>query len=273
MEFELNKVENNNLPKEPIGLVLSGGGVLGMSHIGMIKVMEELGISADYVSGTSAGALVGAFYAARYSAKEILDFFIKTPIFRFQNLTYRKPGMIDVTKLISSFRPYFPDNTFESLKRIFFVTATDLLEPKEVVFSEGKLIERILASSAVPMVFTPMKMDGSIFADGAMSNNFPLEPLLPHCSKIIGSYTSPLLHIAEKNINTSLSVMERAYHISIALSCIPKFDQCDVMIAPQELTTYNSLGMTHIREIYNIGYQAAKKLIPQFEALKKENFA
>jgi NTE family protein len=261
---------NQILQKEPLGLVLSGGGALGMAHIGVIKVMEEIGISADYVSGTSVGALVGAFYAAGYSADEILDFFIKTPIFRFHNLAIQKAGMVDVTKLIPAFQPYFPENNFESLKRKFFVTATDLLTPKEVVFAEGKLIERILASSAMPPIFTPIKMDGSIFGDGAIVNNLPLEPLAPHCSKTIGVYLNPLLQFSEKDINSNLRLLERANHISTALPCILKLEQCDISITPHKLTSYYTLDMTHISDIYQIGYDSAKKMIPEFKKLKRE---
>lgn len=258
------------LNKEPIGLVLSGGGVRGMAHIGVIKVMEELGISADYVSGTSAGALVGVFYAAGYSADEMLDFFINTPVFKLQNYAYKKPGLVDLEKLIPAFLKYFPDNKFETLKKKFFVTATDLLRPQGVIFSEGKLIERVLASSAIPLVFSPITMDGSLFADGGISNNFPIEPIQSHCKKIIGIHVNPILEMKENHLKSSLSVLERAYHIGLALPSYPKFKQCDIFIGPHDLSQFKGLDMKHIQDIYQIGYDTAKGMIPQFEQLKKE---
>lgn len=262
-------IKKQLLKPPPLGLVLSGGGVRGMAHIGVIKVMEELGISADYVAGTSAGALVGAFYAAGYSADEMLAFFQNTPLFSFQNLSFKKNGWVDIEKLMPAFQTFFPEDSFESLQRKLYVTATDLLKPSCTIFESGKLIERILASAAIPLVFTPVKMDNSIYVDGGISNNFPIEPLLPHCSQIIGVYVNPIVEMKETDISSRLGVLERAYHIGIALPAVSKFEQCTIFISPEELTAYKSLDKKHISTIYEIGYKAAKKMIPLFKALKK----
>jgi NTE family protein len=74
------------------GLVLSGGGIRGLAHVGVIKALEEEGIYPSYIAGASAGAIVGAFYAAGYSGEEILAFFQKTSLFSLDKYAYEKPG-------------------------------------------------------------------------------------------------------------------------------------------------------------------------------------
>lgn len=84
--------------KKPIGLVLSGGGVKGMVHLGLLRAMEEHGIEADIISGVSAGAFIGAMHTDGSSIDEILTFFEETPLFRFSYLSAAKPGLLDTNK-------------------------------------------------------------------------------------------------------------------------------------------------------------------------------
>ena len=91
-----------------IGLVLSGGGIRGTAHIGAIKAMEELGIVPTYVSGTSAGAVVGALYANNTTLPEILDFFKTIPLFQGNKYALGKPGFIDSEKFYEDFKKMLP---------------------------------------------------------------------------------------------------------------------------------------------------------------------
>ena len=109
------------------GIVLSGGGVRGLAHIGVIKALEENGIYPTYITGASAGAIVGTFYAAGYPCEEILDFFHSTSMFSINNYTYRKPGLLDTDKFYKIFKKYFPEDRFEALKKSLYISATDIL--------------------------------------------------------------------------------------------------------------------------------------------------
>ncbi|MEO0340764.1 MAG: patatin-like phospholipase family protein, partial [Bacteroidota bacterium] len=80
---------------ENLGIVLSGGGVKGVAHIGLIQALREQGIQPKYVAGTSAGALVGAMYAADRHAKDMIDFFKSTPLFSWYYYSTNKPGILD----------------------------------------------------------------------------------------------------------------------------------------------------------------------------------
>ena len=104
------------LKDKSIGLVLSGGGVRGMAHIGLIKAMREHQIEAKVVAGTSIGALVGALYANDNTVDEMLTFFKETPLFQYSFFAINKPGFIDTERYVSIFKDFFPDNSFKSLK-------------------------------------------------------------------------------------------------------------------------------------------------------------
>ena len=83
-----------------LGLILSGGGVRGMAHIGVIRALNEYGISANIVSGSSVGALVGALYSNGNTVSEMLAFFKETPLFKYNFLTIVKPGFIDTDRYL-----------------------------------------------------------------------------------------------------------------------------------------------------------------------------
>lgn len=241
--------------KANYGLVLSGGGVKGVAQIGAIKALEEFGIFPTYISGTSSGAIVGAFYAAGYDWKEMLSFFRSTNLFSFQNYPLRKPGIIDSDRFSDVFKKIFSENSFEALKKNLFITTSDLIKNEMVCFHQGELIKPLLASAAFPGVFSPIKMNNSLYADGGITNNFPIEPLLAHCDKIIGIYVNPVKKIKPEDLKTSVSVMERAYSISRANISMRKFNKCDLVICPEELNHFGTFSISHIDEIFDIGYQ------------------
>jgi NTE family protein len=256
---------------EPIyGLVLSGGGIRGLAHAGVIKALEEEGIYPTHIAGASAGAIVGAFYAAGYSGEDILAFFHETSIFSVNKYAYKKPGLIDTNKFYEIFKEYFPEDNFKSLKKKLFISTTDILAGKSKFFHEGPLIHTILASAAFPVVLSPMKINDVLYADGGITNNFPVEPLLVHCDKIIGIYVNPLKKVNAEELESSWDVMDRAFKIGMANTSIQKFGQCDLVIAPEKLSAFGTFSMNHLDDAYEIGYEAAKKQLADIRRLKKQ---
>lgn len=251
---------------DPIyGLVLSGGGVRCIAHIGAIKALEEHGIYPTVIAGASAGAITGAFYAGGYSCDEILDFFQYTSLFSFNNYTYRKPGLIDTDKFYNILLQYFPTDTFEALQKSLYVSATDILSGKNKIFHKGPLINPVLASAAFPVVLSPVELNDTLYADGGITNNFPVEPLLGQCDKIIGSYVNPLKKISPNSLTTSYSVLDRAFKIGMASVSEQKFSYCDLVIAPQPLNEFGTFSVNRINEIFQIGYDTSNRMLETFE--------
>lgn len=243
---------------EALGIVLSGGGVKGVGHIGFLQALKEHNIVPKYISGTSAGALVGALYCAGYSTKEMLRFFKKTPLVSWYYYSTSKPGLLDTEKYRKHFEKYFPQTTFESLQTRLFILTTDIEQGCSVVHHQGDLVEPLMASCSVPLVFSPVEINGVLHSDGGIMNNFPVEPLLDlGLPGILGSYVCSPMPTPAKELNTSLKVMYRAFDLSQEALSMHKFERCDYVIAPKALHKIGFLDSKGVDEAYEIGYKAA----------------
>nr|WP_299386058.1 patatin-like phospholipase family protein [Allomuricauda sp.] len=251
-----------------IGLVLSGGGIRGMAHIGLLKAMNEFGMEANVISGSSVGALVGALYANGNSTDEMLQFFKETPLFKYDFFAINKPGFIDTDRYYRIFEGYFPENTFESLKKPLFIVATDLLKGEERVFSSGELIKPLLASAALPPVFSPVEIDKVLYADGGVMNNFPKEYVDDKSDFIIGSNVSIAGEIDKRAIRNSILLAGRVTGLMIYASSHRKLMECDIHIEPKELEDIGVLDKKGIEKAFNIGYEQGCKALDRALTLK-----
>lgn len=239
------------------GLILSGGGMRGIAHIGAIKALNEHGFFPTHIAGTSSGAIVGALVAKGYNWKEILDFFKNAQIFNLNNFALNKPGLIDSEKLYDVFKDYLPEDSFDSLHIKLFITATNLLNGTLEIFDHGPLIKPILASAAFPAVFTPVIFNHKTYIDGGTINNFPADILKNKCRQIIGVYLSPFEILEKNNLKYSFSILERAYQIKSANISIQKFNDCDLVIYPRDLNNYGTFHLKNADALFNLGYESA----------------
>ena len=198
---------------QKVGLVLSGGGAKGLTHIGVIRALEENNIPIDYITGTSMGAIIGGLYASGYSPDE-MEILIKSEDFKLWSrgiippryVYYFKklddnPSFIDFdfakkedkmkislpTNLIPTgqldfaFMELFSpanavaDNNFDRLFVPFRCVATDIYRNTPVIFSKGDLGLAIRASMTVPLFFKPVEIDSVLLFDGGLVNNFPYD--------------------------------------------------------------------------------------------------
>ena len=248
--------------KKQIGLVMSGGGVRGVAHAAVIRVLEEHGIEPMQLAGSSAGAMVGALYAAGFGPDDILEFFRKnTNVFRWQHIARRKPGILDADKYADLFEPWLNEHTFESLSKKLHICVTDVLNGRIRIFSSGELVRPVLASAAVPGVFSPVDIDGTWYVDGGVMNNFPVEPLAGRTDFLIGSFVSPKKAVAKEEVSTTLQLVNRATQLSFLAGSQAKFGQCDFLFIPQELWKYNTFDHKKVDEIYAVGYEYASRRI------------
>jgi NTE family protein len=247
-----------------IGLALSGGGMKGIAHIGAIKALEENNIHPTHISGSSMGAMVGAFYASGYSPEVIADFFKEVPLFYPNRYAFGKPGIIDTENFYQDFKKYFPEDNFKALHKKLYITAVDMLSGSLKVFDEGELIRPFLASSAFPGLCSPVAINGSFYADGGILDNFPISPLKADCNHIIGVYVSPISDIKAEKLKYAVDVLERAIRINFSNASFQKFSQCDLLIYPP-LSKFGMFDKNHIDEIFNIGYETTKNELKKLE--------
>lgn len=196
--------------KEPkVGLVLSGGGAKGFAHIGVLKVIDSLGIKIDYVSGTSMGAIIGSLYASGYSGKQLEDIFntidfneiindefprdtqsfyerenaekyaVNLPFdkFKISLPSALSRGQNVYNLLYQLMLPVNDITDFSKLPIPFFCIATNIETGKAIIMDKGRLAEAVTASGALPSLFQPVQINDIIHIDGGIVNNFPVEEL------------------------------------------------------------------------------------------------
>lgn len=246
---------------EKIGLVLSGGGVKAMAHIGLIEVLLENNIVPNIISGTSAGAMIGAMYAANHDPKNILTFFEETPMLKMSLFARNKPGFLDSDKYVDYFGKYFLENSFEALKYPLTIAATNILKAKITYFNSGPLIKPIIASAALPPLFSPIEIEKELYSDGGVLDNFPVVPIKNECDIIIGSFVNPVTEMEKHEINSTTDLLYRIYHIGMDVNAIKKFKHCDYVFSPPNLDEVGSIDTKSIRKAYEIGYKFAQKEI------------
>jgi len=251
-----------------IGLVLSGGGARGIAHLGVMQALEELDIKISIISGASAGAIAGAFYADGYKPKEIFDLIVKTNLFKMVQPAINWRGLLRIEKSEALFNRYLKAKTFDELQLSLTVVATNVKKGKSKFFYSGELVKPILASSCLPVIFNPVEINRKLYIDGGIINNLPVEPLIGHCDRVIGVHTNPIdAKVKPANMK---AVFERTMMMTINYNVYARQDKCDVFLEPKQLSGYNVFDFKKAAEIFDIGYQYTIKYFAKKSKLKRE---
>ena len=157
-----------------VGLALGGGAARGFAHIGVIEVLEENGIHPDVVTGTSAGSFVAAMYAAGRSGKELEAIALNLDESRLTDWAFPGRGMIRGNALADYIREQVGNRSFDQLKIPLGIVATDLDSGKAILFRRGDVGTAVRASSAVPAVFTPVRIGTHEYVDGGLTSPVPV---------------------------------------------------------------------------------------------------
>ena len=171
------KSMKKQIGNKKVGLVLGSGSAKGLSHIGVLKYLEEAEINIDFIAGSSIGAMIGGAYAAGISINEIEDIAIKTDLassVKYFLPTISKSGLISGLKVKEFLRNVVGDINIEDLKIPFAATATDIFTGQEIDFKNGNLVEAIRASISVPIIFQPVIYNDQILVDGGLANPLPI---------------------------------------------------------------------------------------------------
>lgn len=242
-----------------IGIAMSGGGIKGLCHAGVLKALEEHDIKPDIMSGVSSGSVVGALYADGYSPDEIAAL--------FEDISFRKLTKIQIPDggffRIDAFEKFLTKNlrakTFEELNIPLRVVATNLDKGQSVVFSSGKLVEAIVASCSIPVLFSPKIIDGVHYVDGGVLKNFPVSTINEECEKVIGINASPL--VADEYKLNILNVATRSYQFMFKANIIHDKELCDLLIEPVDMGNYDTFDIDKGREIFELGYKTARQIL------------
>lgn len=291
------------IPKNPrIGLSLSGGGAKGFAHIGVLKVLDSLGVKVDYISGTSMGAIVGGLYASGYTGKEIEQIVMDTDFYSlianektrqetsFFNKSVDKyiltvpikDGSINVLpKAISTgqkniymlkelFKNVSTITDFSKLPIPFMCVATNLESGKIKLFEGGDLVSSIMASSAFPGLMDPVKINDSLYIDGAMTINYPSKPLKDKgIDIVIGVDLSQGLS-SRKDLQSAVSILNQVIDFGIQKETKNQYNYTDINIHPN-LDGTGATSYDAKKAILDSGYVEAQKYVNTLSLLPKRD--
>lgn len=268
-----------------IGLVLSGGGIKGAYHLGVLQYLcHENKIEFDIIAGTSIGSIVSVLYELGVEPKLIKD--------RFKNIKLNsltvlwnsigRAGLIssDTLKELILKGVLESEETdlmqFKDLNKDIYVTATDLISGKLKVFSketdpEFSVLHSTLASSSYPMVFSPVEANDTIYTDGGVVNNFPSDIIRDKVNFSLGVFLSPLTESNKEELKSSRGVASRVIQLQGASEDLKRLNLCDEIITSRELVDFNAFehDPEKIDALYEMGYNDAKNNTQLLKTLKQ----
>lgn len=215
-----------------VGLALSGGAARAAGHVGVLKVLERESINIDAISGCSGGSVVGALYCSgRYSAVDIERISHAFKWRDFARPVYPVSGLISSETIYKYMRKLIGDICFEDLKIPLLVVATDFMTGERIVFSSGSVARAIQASCSLPVIFSPVKMDGKILIDGGFSSQLPVLALKENlgCERIIAVDVN--YDCGNKKFHNNIfGVMHHFLALSAINSCRVEKGHSDVLV-------------------------------------------
>lgn len=248
-----------------IGIVLSGGGIRGIAHLGVLKALKNVGLTFSHISGTSAGAIAGAFVANGIDPWDAFKIFEETKLWKFVRPALGSLGLINIERTADLLTSVLKGQTFDSLDTPLTIAAVNFSQGKLVYFTEGSLIPAVLASSCIPGIFRPITINGNMYVDGGVLNNFPVEPLLGKYDFIIGSSCNHLNPV--DRITGITKLMARAGTMSVNHDMERKATLCDVLIEPKGLGDIHTFDMKQAETVYWLAYEETLKAIKNNEKL------
>lgn len=301
--------DNSKAARRPkIGLALSGGGAKGLAHIGLLRMIDSLGIKIDYISGTSAGGIFGSLYAMGYTPdtlkkiatrinwRRILsnkvplnqinieekdeydNYMIEFPVLggkpRLPSALVEGQYMSEVLNTLTYPAKHITD--FNKLPIPITMTSSDIVNGGLVLQHKGSLPMAIRATLAIPAAFAPVYIDGKLLVDGGLDRNFPVQEVKDMGADIIiGGYTGFRL-FTEKEIENPMKLIYQTHAFRSVEDAKKQQAMTDVFVDfTKALINYSTADFYQNRQIIAIGEIEARKYLPQLikiaEAQKKYN--
>lgn len=234
------------------GMVLSGGAYRGVGQVGALQAFEERGLRPDILCGTSSGGINAVLYASGYSPSELYEIWLKEPLGKALHMHLPGFGLLKHSRIEELVKPYLRHQRLEELPIPVYLTSTCLNDGKQKVFRDGPLALLVAATSAVPVVFEPVEVDGRQYVDGGLVSNLPAEPLRELCEHLTGITVNPIPD--KQPLDGIKEIMYRTIWIGIE-STVEKTSQlCDWLIEPPEMGERGLIERDALEFYYQTGY-------------------
>lgn len=248
------------------GISLSGGGARGILHIGVLEALHKYGIRPEIISGTSMGALVGAFYASGMEPMQILELVKSSKMHKMIKWKLPSSGLLDMKKVVELLEKNIPEDNFDALEKPFYCVVSNLNTGEAEVKNSGKLFQWVLASASIPVIFEPQIIDGQTYVDGGLFQNLPVDSIRDQCRILIGVHVNH--NGPEENITGFKAVAERTFRLAIAKNVYEALAKCDFVIDPPETRLFNTFDFGKADEIFRIGFeQTEERLLDFFDSV------
>ena len=266
--ISLNKLLAAFRPERRVGLALSGGVARGLAHIGVLKVLKKHKIPIHCLAGTSAGALVGAFFAAGMSPDLIEKNAKKLGWFRFLKFIPGRHGPLEVEEIRKFIIENIGDIKFSDLNLPFAAVACDIKTGNEVILSEGKVARAVAASFAFPGIFAPVKHHQELLVDGGIVDNLPSSVLLKMGANFVIAVDVVPGRPLKEDPENALQVFGRAIDLTLK-----KFSQegrrsAQVLIEPEIPEDIWQLDIDEAPRLIKAGEEAALAKLLALQFLK-----
>lgn len=278
-------------PRPKIAVALEGGGAKGLAHIGFLKWMEEHHIPVDFVAGTSMGGLVGGLYATGHSPAEMQEIVkgvdwdtVLSGAIPYRQLAFRRkedlrafpnaltlglkngvqpPGGLNSGQAVRfvidrHVLPYSAVSNFDDLPIPFRCVATDLISGKSVVFRNGSISNALRATMSIPGVFSPVRLDGQILADGGLLDNLPTDVARQMGADVVIGVHLSTGPTTPANLTSLFQVAGGSMDVMIEANELRGMEGADILVTVH-LAGFTTLGFSRVQEIIAKGYEAAQE--------------
>lgn len=248
------------------GIALGGGAARGIAHTGVLQFLEEKQLKPAYVTGTSAGALVGALYAFGKTPQEILELAREMTWMQVSGFSLSRYGILSNEELAELITGQLGEVNFEDAPLPFACIATDITTGKGLVLDKGPVVEAVRASAAVPGIYIPVTINERMLVDGGVVENVPISPL-----KSMGA---EFILAVDLNGNDGyeepggiIDILLNAFDIAVDTTTRIQTREADVLIR-MNLKAYSRTDASAADELFEAGYKAAQAQWPKLEHLQ-----
>lgn len=248
-----------------IGLALGSGGLRGLAHIGVLKVLERENIAIDYMAGCSMGSLIGALYCTGQSVNNMVKLARHLKPRFWLDFVMPKMGVVAGDRIFDTIKLLTQQKTFADLSIPLSIVATDINEGREVIFAEGSIALAVRASISVPGIFIPFAHEDMLLVDGAVLNPTPMDVVKNMGADIV--IAVDLAHAGTvSKVSNMFDVIMQSIDIMERQLLKYREHHCDILIRP-EVGHISPSAFDALDECVALGEQAAEAALPDLRKL------
>lgn len=242
-----------------IGLALGGGAVLGAAHVGVLRAIDEFDIKIKYISGTSIGAFVAAFFAFGKNWKEIKQIASELKWIDITGISLSRYGLLSNEKLGKLILEHIGDKNIQDSDIPLAMIATDVTSGEKIILDKGPVADAVMASTCIPGIFKPIEKNGRMLVDGGIVENVPINTIKGMGAEYVIGIDLNAKHKYDKPDNI-LDVIINSFHFLMKKSVKLQKEDADLLIEP-DLAAFNRSDMSQVDKLMEKGYEDSKKAL------------